>query len=178
MTYQDFTQSELENEVWKQIEGFETRYEVSNLGRVKSLVKKKTRILKLSPDAFGYLRISLYGTTSKCYSRYVHILVADAFLSKRLPHQVTVNHKNGIKIDNKITNLEFLSISENIRHAIDCGLRKTKGEKHGRAKLTEKQVKDIRERLANGEKQRILSKEFGVARTTISAIKMNILWKE
>lgn len=109
-------------ERWAPIPGF-PGYEASSLGRIRSFIRarvvggvKQPRILKQKPNKDGYL---LACVTRK--HRTVHRLVAMAFFGESdLPQ---VNHLNGIKADNRIENLEWCTISENVRHAIDTGLR-------------------------------------------------------
>lgn len=108
----------MEAEVWKRINGLED-YEVSNLGRVKSFKKDKIngKIMHSFPTNKGYLRIKLGdGKISKTFS--VHRLVCENFLPKDENRKI-INHKNGIKDDNRLENLEWATNSENIRHAFD-----------------------------------------------------------
>lgn len=109
-------------EVWKDIKGWEGLYQVSNMGRVKSLPKlKKTptttfmtkEIIKKANICKGYLRLGLKkdGITK---SYFVHCLVAQAFLGDA--NGLTVNHKDENKKNNSVENLEYLSIGENIRY--------------------------------------------------------------
>lgn len=115
-------------EIWKDIDGFEGFYQVSNLGRVKSLARvvndyrgtgKHNKECILKPKrknvANSYLTVcfSKYGTIT---THQIHTLVARAFLGNPEEGQ-EVNHKNGVKGDNRVENLEWVSRRENIMHA-------------------------------------------------------------
>lgn len=125
------------NEIWRKIEGFE-KYEVSNLGRVRSLnyrKTKETKILKLCKDKKGYLKVNLY-KSSKHSSKRVHRLVATAFIPN-LDNKTQVNHIDGNKQNNTVSNLEWCTCSENNQHAYNTGLHKipnNKGENNPNSK--------------------------------------------
>ena len=91
-------------EIWKDIEGYEGLYEVSNLGNVKSLNKRKGRILKPIKDHFGYLRVNLYNSEYKIHK--VHRLVAEAFIPNPNNYPI-INHKDEDKTNNRVENLEW-----------------------------------------------------------------------
>lgn len=124
------------SEVWRPVRGYEGEYEVSDSGRVRSLSRpivgipgrrawmSRERVLYQSVDKAGYVRVNLTHDGIR-KGKLVHVLVAEAFMDR--PNGKTeVNHINGIKGDNRICNLEFCTPSENIRHAIQTGLRKAK----------------------------------------------------
>ena len=94
------------NEVWKDIEGYEGRYKVSNLGNVLSIVSKKPRLLKARETVYGYLRVALYHPNKKVVNYAVHRLVATAFIPNPYMYPC-VNHKNEDKCDNRAENLEW-----------------------------------------------------------------------
>lgn len=116
-------------EVWKDIPGYEGKYQASNLGRIKSLPKRKGKgigyvkdeeILKASVEKYGYARVVLHKDGVK--KKYqVHRLVAKTFIPN--PEQKGyVNHINCNKADNRVENLEWCTDSENMIHAFKNGL--------------------------------------------------------
>ena len=123
-------------EQWKDIKGFEGRYQISNTGKVKAIPFKQRYLLRNGKEAFrltkerllclnminsGYQIVHLYLDNQRS-ALLVHRLVAEHFLSS--PLSETVNHKNGIKTDNRIENLEWATYTENHLHAVANGLNK------------------------------------------------------
>ncbi len=99
-------------EVWKTIKGFEN-YEVSNLGRVKSLKYNKERILKFSILSNGYKVVDLYNNNIR-KTKKIHQLVAIAFLNHNpCGMELVVNHKDFDKLNNNVNNLEIVTNREN-----------------------------------------------------------------
>jgi hypothetical protein len=100
-------------EKWKVIEGFEN-YEVSNFGRVKSLKRKKERILKFSLDTHGYYILSLY-KENKAKTKQVSQLVAIAFLNhKPCGYDLVVDHIDNNPLNNNLDNLQVISNRDNL----------------------------------------------------------------
>lgn len=121
-------------EIWKSIEGYEGKYEISNLGRVKSLYdntgRKREKILTPRISKQGYLYLNLW-RNSKGRAKKIHRLVAEAFCEKQKDSQC-VNHINGIKTDNRAENLEWCTYSYNSKHSFETGLQKPKkGKENG-----------------------------------------------
>lgn len=102
-------------EEWKAVKGFEGKYEVSNIGRVRSLLGRQPRIMG-QPISLGYCMINLDRKPTG-----VHRLVAEAFIPNP-DNKPFVNHLNGDKKDNFAINLEWVTPQENITHAIETGL--------------------------------------------------------
>ena len=156
-------------ETWKPVpvKEYADYYEVSTLGRVRNIHK---RLLALVKHPLGYLRVDLYnGETNRLL--YVHRLVAMAF-NPPTDANVEVNHKDGNKENNRAENLEWVTPSENQKHAFRLGLRVPPfGEKSPVAKLTNKEALEIR-RLRGSTLQRDLARRFNVSKGTICQVQL------
>ena len=165
-------------EIWKDIEGYEGYYQVSNLGRVKSFPRFGTisseRILKLHLSKYGYLSACLCKDNKKVLKR-VNRLVALAFIPNKNIF-LEVNHIDGNKLNNCVENLEWCSNSENKVHAYKIGLLSRKGIENCNAKLEMDKANEIRELCKKGISQRVIAEQYGVRQQTISDIKNNKLW--
>lgn len=139
-------------EIWKDIHGYEGLYQISNLGRVKSLsrqvrgtIKRITsdRIMVANMGSTGYREVSLSRNGKRAVKK-IHRLFAIAFIANP-ENKPCINHKDGNKLNNDIENLEWCTYSENVRHALKTGLIKPLGrESHPRCKITEADVASIR----------------------------------
>lgn len=106
-------------EVWKDVKDYEGSYLVSDKGRVKSLITG--RILKPQCCGSGYLKVMLRVSYKVYKNAMIHRLVAEAFIPN--PEQKkTVNHIDGNKCNNEVSNLEWATYSENLKHAYKSGL--------------------------------------------------------
>lgn len=175
-------------EIWLPIQGFEGYYEISNLGRVKSLSRLswngkvfftlKEKILRPRKDGIGYCKVSLY-EDHHYIDKKIHCLVAIYFIPNP-ENKPEVNHIDGNKLNNCVENLEWVTPKENIRHAHIMGLMHSnvlKGENHYFSKLTEKQVLQIRElyipKVMSAGK---LAKLFNISKSTIKDILKRRSW--
>ena len=172
-------------EIWKPIAGYEGLYEVSSLGNVRSNDREithrngrryrvKGRTLVFSKP-HGYHQVTLCDGNSKKPHK-VHRLVASAFIP-RTPGKDVVNHLDGNKGNNSVSNLEWTCPKGNARHARDAGLVNTaRGELSGGAKLSSDDIKAIRSMLRSGRRQSEIASEFGVTQSNISRISTNDVW--
>lgn len=161
-------------EIWKEINDF-PNYKVSNTGKISSNRSGKTIILKGGIDRGGYQIVVLSNDTGK-HTKKVHRLVAICYLNnpENLPE---VNHKDGVKTNNSVDNLEWCTSSYNKKHAYLNGLVSNVGILNNNSKLTENNVLEIRELLKNKISQSKISILFGVSRGTIGDIHLRRIWK-
>ena len=152
---------------WRDVPGYEGYYQVSNDGEVRSLTRTlsdgrtwKGRKLKGGYFSNGY-RFIMCRKDGKYFNFSVHRMVAMAFIPNPENYQM-VNHKDGNKKNNHVSNLEWVSGSENQCHSVKTGLRKTK--------LTKDDVKKIKELSEQGESQDKIGKMFNVSQVTISHV--------
>jgi Mor family transcriptional regulator len=164
-------------EYWRSIPGYEGKYEISNLGNVKSLDrivktkkgtrKYKGRMLKLANHTGGYLVVNLCSETRGVKINYVHKLVAEAFIGVS---NLQVNHKDLNKKNNSLSNLEYVTNFENSLHAFKCGV------KIGKTILNENQRQQIRELRSKGHKLKELACKFNVSESAISEVYRKTTW--
>jgi hypothetical protein len=161
------------NTIWKKIPGF-SRYEASNTGKIRSLNYKNSGKIHLIHPCLsgGYFKTMLLSDSGKYKTWNVHKWVAMTFLGENVGMEI--NHKSGNKKDNSLENIEYLTRSQNIQHAYDHGLLSPKrGSMNGMAKLTEEQVKIIRETARTGGRfygRKTLALRYGVSECQIKGI--------
>ena len=155
---------------YRKIPGF-PKYTINRRGDVRSLVRGI--ILKLR-NYNNYHGVVLYKNNIS-HVRLVHRLVLLTFKGKS---KLDVNHKNCIKTDNRLTNLEYCTKFENMRHAMANNLidySKICGERHGMNKLTAEQVIEIK--YFEEGYQKDIAKKYSVSQVLISRIRLNKVWK-
>ncbi len=177
--------------MWKKIPNY-SRYEASIFGEIRTHDWKGhglTKIMSPSKDARGYLRTMLKRNDGVTHTIKVHRIIASTFILNP-KNKSSVNHKNGIKDDNRVENLEWSTHIENMKHAKEHGLMwKPKGEKNPSAKVTDDIVIKIREewelkpkhnsgRPKKGGITRVeLAKKYNISEHIIKRIITRKTWK-
>lgn len=177
-------------EEWKDCPEYEQVYQVSNLGRVKSKpvfvendslfgdeggYVKHIKIKNQTINRYGYMTTKLC-FKGKCRRLTIHRLVAKAFIPN--PNKYSqVNHIDGNKKNNSVTNLEWVSAAQNTKHAWDTGLitsEHMKGSKHHNSKVNEDIVKDIRSNKTLTKKE--LAEKYDISISTVADILRRKTW--
>ena len=168
-------------ETWREVSQWAGLYEVSDLGRVRSLGHDKFhkgRVLKPVMGGYksGYCTVVLAEKSAARKARfYVHRLVAFAFLPNPLALP-EVNHLNGVKTDNRVENLGWVSALQNGQHASRVGLV-ARGERRPEARLTEREVLAIKQSPRIRGTQAALAVAYRVSPATISLIIRGKNWR-
>lgn len=167
-------------EEWRQIIGFEGCYEVSNLGRVRSIARQVVNGNRHQPvpgglmrqrfNKDGYLVINLKREGRRKTAR-VHKLVCEAFLGS-VPPAKGIDHRDGDRSNNVLWNLRYMSQLENIRAAIA-----RRGSWQRSSKLNRDEVVEIRRLYKEGMTQKQIGEQFGINQTSVSQIILNKIWK-
>ena len=155
-------------EIWKDIDGFNGFYQVSNLGEVRS--RNGVRSLSFTKDGYVKVRLNCEG---KDKTSRVHRLVAEAFIDNPNGYD-TVNHIDGDKTNNKVSNLEWTDRSGQMNHAYRLGLKSSiEGTDNSQSKLSEDDVREIRRTYVRQSKEFgtvALAKKYGVTNRVIGLI--------
>lgn len=160
-------------ETWKPVPGYEGLYEVSDIGRVRRIER---RVLTPHAGNGGYLRVLLCNRHQKHVG--IHRLVAGAFIGACPPGYV-VNHKDGDPANNAPSNLEYVTQSQNVRHAFETLGRQPphRGESTHFAKLTDNDVIQIRRRRVEGQTYKQIAKDFNTKPANVWHICVGHTWK-
>jgi len=183
-------------EIWRDIKGFEGKYQISSLGNARSLYRwricddgtiktQKGRMLSIR-DAYGYKYFRVY-INGKRKNLYVHKELCRAFKEDRDRKNMVVNHIDGDKGNNDLDNLEWCTKSEDVKHAYKMGLvkwqtggvdwrEKAVGERHPRALLTTEKVIEIR-KLRGTMIAREIAKLYNVSESTIKDVLLRSTWR-
>lgn len=154
-------------EIWKNIKGFDDAYSVSTFGRVKN--NRTDHIL--TPNLHkkkGYLFIVLSKMPIRRKTS-IHRLVAETFIPNP-ENKSQVNHKNGIKINCAVDNLEWNTASENLYHAFKNGIRTDKGDNHYNCKIKQTDKIEIKRLKREGVRLRTIAQRYNVSESLISQI--------
>jgi len=175
-------------EEWRPVVGYEGLYEVSNLGRVRSVDRyvrspntlsgqrrERGRTLRSRQDKDGYLSITL-SKDGHAKTFRVHRMVLTSFYGA-CPDDHVTNHRDGNRQNNAVSNLEWVTQQQNWHHALGRGTKHI-GEMYSTTKLTEQQVRDIRLLAKAGATNVALAKQFGVYHTNIWMIVHRETWKD
>ena len=179
----------MENEIWKDVVEFENNYQISNFGRLRSVARKINSSVQPCGFRINNPRIIAPQNNGKGYQQYYvkfnnirvmqysHRLVAKYFLDNP-DDKLEVNHLDGNKYNNHVSNLEWSTLEENRNHALVNNLIH-KGESSYQAKLSEKRVLAIRRlfRINPNFNKSKIAKKLNVRDTTIHKIINNQRWK-
>jgi len=188
--YENLDLNDLDEEIWKQICGFDGDYYISNLGRIKSFKRyggTDVRILEQIENKDRYLFVNLY-KNGKTKLKYIHILLHSTFNNYKLKKNECIHHIDFTK-NNFLKNLQVISKSEHSKihnknkivseETKNKQSEKKKGENAPNSTLTEQDIILIKIDLCGGLlTQREIAKKFGVDKSTISSIKTGKTWKE
>ena len=163
-------------EIWKPAKGHESRYEVSSKGNVRGI--RKGIVLKPLIYPNGYCFVGLYVGENKTKNFLIHRLVAETFIPNP-DNKTQVNHKDGNKKNNDISNLEWVTARENLVHAFKIGLKTQIGSKHPNSKLNEAIVSEIKRTYVKGSRIygcKPLARKYGVNERAIYSIIHHETW--
>ena len=180
-------------EIWTDIKNYEGKYQISNLGNVRSfahngnaaqsrwntrVIKRRTepKILKNTLNkGNGYFEVSLMDNFGKRKNRCIHQLVAETFLFKQSDNQI-VCHRNDLKTDNRLENLMYGDVFLNKTQAIANGKCK-KGTEVSNHKLNEDDICKIKEQFFNGIIKAQIARNFGISKQHVDRILKGKVWR-
>jgi len=145
-------------------------YDIDKNGNVINL--KKNKLMNIHVSYNGYKYVSLPGKT-----HYIHRLLGIKFIPNPL-NLKEINHIDGNKLNNDLSNLEWCSSSDNTKHAYKIGLQSQKGENNARTNLKNLDIMKIKELSSKGTKQKELVNMFGINQSNISRIINSKTWNQ
>lgn len=161
-------------------------YKFSPEGNVLSLKYKKPRLLKFGHQNSGYLQVNIANKQGVFSSRLVHRLISEIFINKKNKNASAVNHKDGNKKNNNISNLEWCTYSENMLHAVNVlkrdyttvaeAGRKRVGEKHHRTKIKDGDVAEMFNMKARGYTLKDIGERYGMHGGSVGSIIRRKRW--
>ena len=164
---------------WKPVHGYDGNYSIADDGHVRRdtvrTCARKGTVLKEIIDRDGYARVSLSLPGRGGRQHVVHRLVWEAF-HEAIPKGLQINHINGRRQDNRLENLELVTCSENIRHAIQVLGRDYGGANNPSARLTAIEVVQIRKEVAQGCKRADVALRFGITTVMLRNITTGKSW--
>lgn len=158
--------------MWKQI--YNLDYEINEQSIIRRISSK--RIKKSFKRKDGYIGAQLYVDKTTLKNYQVHVLKAIAFIPNPL-NKKFVNHKDSVRDNNDLDNLEWVTASENVIHGYKQGYASNKGSKNGFSKLTEETVIEIRKKKEKGETYQQLATTYNVSYGCILAVCQRTSWK-
>lgn len=171
-------------EEWRRVPGFAEFYEASDQGRLRRIAthtgRPKCAIITPHRKSSGYTDYYLCRDGLPAKRTLAHRIIWQAFVGP-IPEGLQINHKNGLKADNRLANLEVVTPSENVAHRFRvlghaAANNPSFGVKNGSAKLNPEKVREIRRLRALGEYQYVIAKKFGVTQRIIFQIEHGLLW--
>lgn len=165
---------------WRDIEGYEGLYQVSDSGlvrRVRPLRGVPNTLIVPGKNTKGYIHVTLSKNDKKT-TYDIHRLVAKAFLGEPTDANPHVNHKDGDKTNNRLSNLEWTDYYKNMEHADKVlGAFPFRGEAHPMAKINQADADKIRELAKNGIPTRDIAKRYSLGASYVSGIISGRCWK-
>jgi len=158
----DFFRINVDGQIWR----------TGKKGHTKNFIKIQEREMKCINSGYIQINIKMNGNYYRCYA---HRLVW-IFFNGEIPDDKQINHINGIKTDNRLCNLELVTASRNLKHAFGIGLKNLRGENHSHSKLTDNDIREIRERYLRGETQTQIANDFNIIQQNVSCIVNRKSW--
>jgi hypothetical protein len=167
--------TQMDDEVWVPVPGFDG-YEVSSHGKIKTCKFGRNYTLKQIIACKGYMCVSLYNKEGK-HLKKVHRVVAESFIENNDPQKNCINHKDGNKFNNHVSNLEWCTNSENMIHAHRNKLINYAVGEKSNSKLTSDQVLEIRKLRSDGYTHQAIADMYGIGSSSVSLISNRKIWK-